>query len=68
MAAVFDLPIVGPMIKNGVTSAVSGAVTAAGGYAGDLVIGAGNLVEQGGRTVGNGKPCPFIHFPSSHCA
>ncbi|EON69147.1 hypothetical protein W97_08333 [Coniosporium apollinis CBS 100218] len=54
MAGVFDLPIVGPIIKNGVSTVVSGAVTAAGGYAGDLVIGAGNLVEQGGRTVGNG--------------
>ncbi|KAJ9639013.1 hypothetical protein H2199_006874 [Coniosporium tulheliwenetii] len=54
MAGVFDLPIVGPVIKNGVSTVVSGAVTAAGGYAGDLVIGAGNLVEQAGRTVGNG--------------
>ena len=43
------------MIQNSLSGMVSGAVTTAGGYAGSAVNGIGNLIEGGGRAVGDGE-------------
>jgi len=45
--------IVSNIIQNSLSGFVTGAVTTVGGYAGDAVGGIGNLIENGGRAVGN---------------
>ncbi|KAF2427185.1 hypothetical protein EJ08DRAFT_736249 [Tothia fuscella] len=45
--------IVSNIIQNSIGGFVSGAVTTAGGYAGDAVGGLGNLIEGAGASVGN---------------
>jgi hypothetical protein len=51
--------IVTNIIQNSLSGLVAGAVTTVGGYAGDAVSGVGNLIEQKGRTVGDGE---YLHF------
>jgi len=43
------------IIQNSLSGFVSGAITTAGGYAGDAVGGIGNLIEGAGSAVGNGE-------------
>jgi hypothetical protein len=47
--------IVSNIIQNSLSGFVTGAVTTVGGYAGDAVGGIGNLIENGGRAVGNSQ-------------
>jgi hypothetical protein len=48
------------IIHNSLSGFVSGAVTTVGGYAGDAVAGLGNMVENGGKALGDGmSDCIF---------
>ena len=53
--------IVTNIIQNSLSGFVAGAVTTVGGYAGDAVSGVGNLIDQKGRSVGDGE-CQFVPF------
>jgi hypothetical protein len=53
--------IVTNLIQHSLSGFVAGAVTTVGGYAGDAVSGVGNLIDQKGRSVGDGK-CQSICF------
>lgn len=47
--------IVTNIIQNSLAGFVGGAVTTAGGYAGSAVNGVGNLIENSGKAVGDGR-------------
>jgi hypothetical protein len=43
------------IIQSSLSGFVSGAVTTAGGYVGDAISSAGDLIERKGQTVGEGN-------------
>jgi hypothetical protein len=48
------------IIWNSVEGFVEAGTRTAGGYAGDALIKAGDLIENGGRSVGNGTSSRFL--------
>lgn len=50
------------MLWNSVSGFVEEGKRTVGGYAGDALIKAGDLVENGGRGIGNGKLLVLIVF------
>jgi hypothetical protein len=50
------------VIQNSLSGFVAGAITTVGDYAGTAVAGVGNLIDERGQAVGDGKPYDLIRL------
>ena len=48
------------VIQNSLSGFVAGAITTVGDYAGTAVAGVGNLIDERGQAVGDGRPYDLI--------